>query len=164
MALFRASWPPSFSVCVCLILVSSLVMELSSVYSSSVMVKDFFEFFFLEVLEPVKLRVCPRVGIFQANIFSNIFFLHHVLFHSGTLMAQMLEPFTVPTTPEGLLAKIRADFLSACLPVHPPFFCHLRPARDLFFFCSICDISTPVILFSVLNCRFILLLGCYLAH
>ena len=35
-----------------LVLVSSLVVELSSVYSSSVMVKDFFEFFFLEVLEP----------------------------------------------------------------------------------------------------------------
>ena len=35
-----------------LVLVSRLVVELSSVYSSSVMVKDFFEFFCLEALEP----------------------------------------------------------------------------------------------------------------
>lgn len=90
-------WPPSFSVCVCSILVSSLVMELSSVYSSSIMVKDFFEFFFLEVLEPVSLGMPLSWGFFS-QIFFRIFFPCTVSFFlSGTLMARMLDPFYCPT-------------------------------------------------------------------
>ena len=131
-------------------LVSSLVMELSSVYSSSVMVKDFFEFFFLEVLEPESLCTPQSWGFFSQILFQ-IFFPVPVLFplwgSDGASVAAVLLPADL-----GVCARCcqSRSFPSACLPVRPPFFCHLQPARD-----AICDISA-----SVLNCRFILLLGC----
>lgn len=56
-----------------------LVVTLSSVYSSSVMVKGFFEFFFLEVLEPVSLCM-PQIWGFFSQTFFQIFFPAHVLF------------------------------------------------------------------------------------
>ena len=129
-----------FFVCF-LVLVSSLVMELSSVYSSSVMVKDFFEFFFLEVLEPESLCTPQSWGFFSQILFQ-IFFPVPVLFplwgSDGASVAAVLLSADL-----GVCARCcqSRSFPSACLPVRPPFFCHLQPARD-----AICDISASVII------------------
>ena len=70
-------WLPSFSVR--LVLVLGLVEDLSSVYSSSIMVKGFFELFFLEVLVPISLCM-PQIWGFSSRTFVPIFFPVHVLF------------------------------------------------------------------------------------
>lgn len=122
---------------------------MSSVYNSSVMVKDFFlSFSSWRVLEPVSLGM-PQSWGFSGKYFFKYFFLHHVLFHLWDTDGTNVGAFLLSQRPpEGLLAGVQSRFLIGLPSVHPPFFCHLRPARD-----SICDISTPVILFfSSQNC------------
>ena len=98
----------------------------------------------------------PQSWGFSAKYFFKYFFLYLSFFLSGALKARVLQPFYCPLTSECVLAAARADHSH-------------RPAFQFAHLSSVISslLETPSVTFlllwlyaSVLNCHFILLLGC----